>query len=232
MNLEQDPREGEVLLIDKPEGWTSFDVVKKIRGILQHHYRIKKLKVGHAGTLDPAATGLLIICTGKLTKQIDTYQGQEKEYEGSFRLGATTPSLDRETPVEEEFPTEHITKDAVHNTAAHFTGEQQQLPPAYSALKVNGQRAYQKARKGEVIELRPRTVTIHEFDIIDVSFPEVTFRVTCSKGTYIRSLARDMGRALQSGAFLTTLRRIRIGDLTIAQAMTIRELEERLQAEA
>ena len=203
---------GEVLLVDKPLTWTSFDAVKKIRGA------VKIKKVGHAGTLDPLATGLLIICTGKMTKQIDTFQGQEKEYTGTICLGKSTPSFDLETEVDEETPIGHITEEALHEAAKELTGALMQVPPLFSAVKIDGKRAYKHARKGDDIELKARPVEVKVFEITQVQMPYVSFRIVCSKGTYIRSLARDFGFSLQTGAHLTELRRTRIGDFTIEQA--------------
>lgn len=216
---------GTVLLVNKPLKWTSFDVVNKIRGALKRKYG-SKIKVGHAGTLDPLATGLLIICTGKFTKQIDSYQAQEKEYTGTLLLGATTPTLDAEMEPDKLYPTAHITPDMVLTAAATFIGEIEQMPPAFSALKVNGQTAYSAARKGIELELKPRTVAIKEFEITHMELPEVSFRVVCSKGTYIRSLARDLGHALDSGAYLTGLCRTRIGEFRLTEAWEVPALRE------
>lgn len=216
---------GTVLLVNKPLKWTSFDVVNKIRGALKRKYG-SKIKVGHAGTLDPLATGLLIICTGKFTKQIDSYQAQEKEYTGSLLLGATTPTLDAEMQPDKLYPTEHITPDMVLTAAATFIGEIEQMPPAFSALKVNGQTSYSAARKGIELELKPRVVTIREFEITEIELPAVSFRVVCGKGTYIRSLARDLGHTLDSGAYLTALCRTRIGDYKLAEAWEVPALLE------
>jgi tRNA pseudouridine55 synthase len=212
--------EGELLLINKPYKWTSFDVVGKIRNSLKP----LKLKVGHAGTLDPLATGLLIICTGKLTKQIDTFQAQEKEYTGTMIVGATTPSFDMETVVDQEFPTDHLTDDQIHAATAQFTGDIQQYPPAHSAVKVNGERLYVKARRGEETELRLRFVTVSAFEITRIALPEVDFRIVCSKGTYIRSLISDFGTALNSGAYLSKLTRTRSGDFLLENAFEVNEL--------
>lgn len=217
---------GEVLLVDKPLRWTSFDVVNKIRNALKKKYG--KIKVGHAGTLDPLATGLLIICTGKLTKQIDMYQAQEKEYTGTIMLGATTPTLDAEMAPDHIYPTEHITPEMVREVALKFIGDIDQMPPMFSALKVGGETAYKAAREGRQLELKPRRVTISEFELTKIELPVVTFRVVCSKGTYIRSLARDLGTALGSGAYLTSLRRTRIGDFKIDQAWELQKLGEKL----
>ncbi|MDN4165316.1 tRNA pseudouridine(55) synthase TruB [Cytophagales bacterium LB-30] len=214
---------GEVLLVDKPLTWTSFDAVKKIRGA------VKIKKVGHAGTLDPLATGLLIICTGKMTKQIDTFQGQEKEYTGTICLGKTTPSFDLETEVSEESPIDHITEEALGEAAKELTGNLMQVPPLFSAVKIDGKRAYKHARKGDDIELKSRPVEVKVFEITQVALPYVSFRIVCSKGTYIRSLARDFGFALQTGAHLTELRRTRIGDFTIEQALPLPELIQQIK---
>jgi tRNA pseudouridine55 synthase len=211
---------GELLLINKPYKWTSFDVVGKIRNSLKP----LKLKVGHAGTLDPLATGLLIICTGKLTKQIDTFQAQEKEYTGTMVLGATTPSFDMETVVDQEFPISHITEEQIHAATVAFTGDIQQYPPAHSAVKVNGERLYVKARRGEETELRLRFVTVPAFEITRIALPEVDFRIVCSKGTYIRSLISDFGTALNSGAYLSKLTRTRSGDYQLANAFEVSDL--------
>lgn len=203
---------GQVLLIDKPYEWTSFGVVKKIR------YLIKIKKIGHAGTLDPLATGLLILCTGKKTKAIESYMADEKEYTGSFILGSTTPSYDLETEPTESADISHITEFLVQEATKTFTGEIEQIPPLFSAIKVDGKRAYTHARKGEEVELKSRTVTISEFEITTVDLPKVDFRVVCSKGTYIRSLAHDFGKHLGVGAYLSALRRTRIGDQRIEDA--------------
>jgi tRNA pseudouridine55 synthase len=211
---------GEVLLINKPYRWTSFDVVGKLR----NSFKPVKLKVGHAGTLDPLATGLLIICTGKFTKKIDEYQAQEKEYTGTMVLGATTPSYDLETEVDNTFDISTITDDQIRNNCAQFTGEISQFPPAHSAIKVDGERSYMKARRGEVSELKSRDVTISEFEITRIELPEIDFRVVCSKGTYIRSLVHDFGKTLNNGAYLSGLRRTRIGEFRIEDAYEIMEL--------
>jgi tRNA pseudouridine55 synthase len=212
--------EGQLLLVNKPYKWTSFDVVGKIRNA----FKPLKLKVGHAGTLDPLATGLLIICTGKMTKQIDTFQAEEKEYTGTFILGATTPTYDLESEPEQKLPIEHITEDQIREATKRFTGDIQQYPPAHSAVKIDGERLYEKARRGEEVELRVRNVTISEFEITRIELPEVDFRVVCSKGTYIRSLADDFGKALDNGAYLSRLRRTRSGDFKSEDAWEIMEL--------
>ena len=221
MITEDDFKNGQVLLIDKPLEWTSFQAVNKIRWHIKQRFKIKKIKVGHAGTLDPLATGLLIICTGKQTKQIDTYQGQIKEYTGTFTLGATTPSYDLETEINKTFATEHITEKLLHNTTQHFIGDIQQKPPIFSAIKKDGKRLYELARKGETTEINTRTVRIQEFEITNISLPKVDFRVVCSKGTYIRSLAYDFGKALHSGAHLSALRRTKIGSFSVENALSI-----------
>jgi len=220
MTLE-DYKNGQVLLIDKPLEWTSFQVVNKVRWHIKQRFGIKKIKVGHAGTLDPLATGLLIICTGKKTKEIHTYQGQEKEYTGTFTMGATTPSYDLETEIDKKFPIEHISEKVLIQTAKQFVGDIQQKPPLFSAIKKEGKRLYELARKGETTEIKARNVSIYEFEITKVNLPEVTFRVVCSKGTYIRSLAFDFGKALDSGAYLSALRRTKIGDFPIEKSTSI-----------
>ena len=209
---------GEVLLVNKPLKWTSFDVVNRLRISIRESLGIKKLKVGHAGTLDPLATGLLILCTGRYTKKIDEYQAQEKEYSGTFRLGATTPSFDL------EYEYNHITPELILDVATRLTGDIQQIPPAFSAIKVNGRRAYKFARKEKELKLEPRSVNISEFEITGIQLPDVHFRVVCSKGTYIRSLARDFGQALQTGAHLTELCRLRIGRFKLSDAWDLTEL--------
>jgi tRNA pseudouridine55 synthase len=211
MNFE----EGTVLLFDKPLEWTSFDLVKKVRNTI----RIKK--VGHAGTLDPLASGLLIICTGKMTKKIDEYQAQEKEYTGEMVLGKTTPSCDAETEVDQEFDISNLTEAQIYQTTQQFLGTISQKPPIYSAIKVDGVPLYKKARKGEEVEIKAREVVITEFEITDIQLPVVKFRVVCSKGTYIRSLVRDFGIALQNGAYMSALRRTRIGSFLVEDAMQI-----------
>jgi tRNA pseudouridine55 synthase len=220
---------GEILLINKPYGWTSFDAVKKIRNLIKKKTRIKNIKVGHTGTLDPLASGLLIICTGKFTKRIDEFQGQEKEYTGTFYIGATTPSYDKESEVNLEFETGHITEMLLKNTARKFIGEQDQVPPTFSAVNVNGTRAYLKARNKEDFELPAKRINIPEFEIINPVLPNVTFRVVCSKGTYIRALARDFGKMLNSGAYLTSLCRTRIGSFLLSDAMSPDEFEAKLK---
>ena len=223
MLLKEDYLSGQVLLIDKPLNWTSFQVVNKLRWEIRQAFSIKKIKVGHAGTLDPLATGLLVICTGKMTKQIDTFQGQTKEYTGTFVLGSTTPSYDLETEIDNTFPTEHITEGLIHETTKQFIGDIQQFPPIFSALKKDGKRLYEYARAGETVEIKPRTISIQEFEITKIEGSNIDFRVVCSKGTYIRSLANDFGKALQSGAHLSALRRTKIGDFNVDNATSIED---------
>lgn len=221
MLTKEDYLSGQILLIDKPLNWTSFQVVNKLRWEIRQAFNIKKIKVGHAGTLDPLATGLLVICTGKMTKQIDTFQGQVKEYTGTFVLGSTTPSFDLETEINKTFPTAHISEDLIHGTTKQFIGDIQQLPPVFSALKKDGKRLYEFARAGEDVEIKARTVSISEFEITKISDLNINFRVVCSKGTYIRSLANDFGKALNSGAHLSALRRTKIGDFNIENGISI-----------
>ena len=228
---EEDYKNGQVLLIDKPLEWTSFQAVNKIRWHIKQRFGIKKIKVGHAGTLDPLATGLLIICTGKQTKEIHTYQGQIKEYTGTFTVGATTPSYDLETEIDQTFPTEHITESLLKETTAQFIGEIQQKPPIFSAIKKDGKRLYELARKGETTEIKARTVTIQEFKITDIDLPNVAFKVICSKGTYIRSLVFDFAKALNSGAHLSTLRRTKIGQFSVEKALSIDGFIKKLEVE-
>lgn len=212
--------QGEMLLINKPLTWTSFDVVGKIRNSLKP----LKLKVGHAGTLDPLATGLLILCTGKLTKKIDEFQAQEKEYIGTMILGSTTPSYDLETEVDQTFDVSNLTIELIHSACTQYIGEIEQYPPAHSALKVNGERLYIKARRGETVDLKSRKVTITEFEITRIELPEVDFRVVCGKGTYIRSLIYDFGKSLNNGAYLSKLCRTRSGEFRIDDAYSVLEL--------
>jgi tRNA pseudouridine55 synthase len=217
--------EGQILLVDKPLEWTSFDVVKKIRSRLQHGLKLKKLKVGHAGTLDPLASGLVIVCTGKATKKIDQLMGQEKCYEAYIKFGATTPSFDLETSIDQEFPVDHINREDLEEALTEFLGEQDQVPPQFSAVKISGKRAYQMARKGEEIEIKSRKVVFHELKLQRFDSPETLVNIRCSKGTYIRSFARDLGLTLNSGAYLTGLRRTAIGDVDVNQAMSIEDFD-------
>ncbi len=219
-----DLEKGGVILLNKPYEWTSFQAVNKVKYLLKHYYDLKKVKIGHAGTLDPLATGLLILCIGKYTKKIEEYQAQEKEYTGTFYLGATTPCFDKEKEIDNYYPTEHITEEDIYKAAEHFLGEQEQVPPVFSALKVNGVRAYAFARENKDVELKSRKITIKEFEITRIAMPEVDFRIVCSKGTYIRSIARDFGSYLNSGAYLTALCRTRIGDYKLSDAQTIEEI--------
>ncbi|MGB2273166.1 MAG: tRNA pseudouridine(55) synthase TruB [Flavicella sp.] len=214
-------KDGRVLLVDKPLTWTSFQVVNKLRWEIRQRYGIKKIKVGHAGTLDPLATGLLILCTGKFTKNIETFQAQVKEYTGVIKVGATTPSYDLESEIDAIYPYEHLTADVIHKTTAQFLGEILQKPPVFSALKKDGKRLYEMARAGESVEVPARKIVIDEFEITKIDLPEIHFRVVCSKGTYIRSLAYDFGKALGSGAHLSVLRRTKIGEFSIDDALTL-----------
>ncbi len=223
MNFE----EGQILYFDKPLRWTSFNLVAKVRWILCHRLGVKKLKVGHAGTLDPLATGVLIVCTGKATKQIDQLQAGTKEYVATLQLGATTPCFDLEKPIDQTYPTEHITLELVREVLPRFMGRIEQVPPAFSACKVDGHRAYKLARKGEDVPLKPKILVIDELELVnfDAEQMQLTLRIVCSKGTYIRALARDIGQALQSGAHLIALRRTRIGDVRVEQCMQIDDFE-------
>lgn len=227
LDKEIDFAAGEVLLIDKPLTWTSFNAVNKIKHSIKKHPCFfmdglkLKVKVGHAGTLDPLATGLLIICTGKKTKEIESFQGMEKEYTGSFYLGATTPCFDKEKEVDQTFPINHINENLIYSTAKTFVGVQKQTPPIFSAIWVAGERAYDKARAGEEVELKSRQIEITKFEIEKIEMPEVFFRIVCSKGTYIRSIARDFGHALKSGAYLSSLRRERIGEFDVRDALQL-----------
>lgn len=220
------PEKGEKYLIDKDLNWTSFNVVKKVKVVLLNRYGIRKLKVGHAGTLDPLATGLVIVCAGKETKNISQYQDAEKEYIATIKLGSTTPSFDLETEVDKEFPYDHIRKNDVRLGLQAFLGEQDQIPPVFSAKSVNGKRAYSYARKGREVELKPSRVEFFALDLIKFDLPIVKLRIVCSKGTYIRAFARDLGIALNSGAHLIALRRTRIGEFQVENSMTIPEFEE------
>lgn len=221
-----DFEQGQIILIDKPLKWTSFDVVNKVRYLLRNQFGLKKIKVGHAGTLDPLATGLLVICTGKLTKQIEALQASNKEYVGTFMLGATTPSCDRETEVDQTYSTDGITRQKVEDVLNTFVGEQDQIPPLFSAKQIDGQRAYVAARKGKTVELKPSRITIESIDLIDCSLPLVTVRIRCSKGTYIRALARDFGERMGSGAYLYDLRRTASGDFSLNNAIDILDFEK------
>lgn len=212
---------GEILYVDKPYRFTSFDVVNKMRGQLCRALGVKKLKVGHAGTLDPLATGVMIICTGKATRRIEEFQYHTKEYIATLCLGATTPSFDLEKPIDAYYPTAHITREMVEEVLSHFIGTIEQIPPTFSACKVGGVRAYDMARKGRDVELKPKTLVIDAIELLDYSLPFITIRVVCSKGTYIRALARDIGEALHSGAHLTALQRTRVGDVTLDHCLSL-----------
>lgn len=221
-------KDGAVLCFNKPLNWTSFQLVNKVRWLIRRRYNIKKIKVGHAGTLDPLATGLVIICTGKKTKTIPGLMGQEKVYTGELTLGATRPSFDKETEIDKEFPYQHLTEDVILKKTVEFTGEILQQPPVFSALKKDGKRLYEYARSGESVEIPKRKVTIEEFEITAIKLPKVEFRVKCSKGTYIRSLAHDFGKALDSGAYLSGLCRTQIGDFMLEDATNLEEFEKKL----
>lgn len=222
--------DGQMILVDKPLEWTSFQVVNKIRWLLRKQFNLRKIKVGHAGTLDPLASGLLILCVGKMTKKIDEYQAQDKEYTATVLLGATTPSYDAETEVDETFPTEHIDEDLINEAVQKFIGTIQQQPPIFSALKKDGKRLYEYARKGEIVDIPTREIGIETFEITRVALPEVDFRVVCSKGTYIRSLAHDFGKALGSGGYLAGLRRTKIGLFDVDDSQSIEEIEEYIKS--
>ncbi len=213
--------EGEVLFFDKPLRWTSFDLVRKVRARIKRHLNKSKIKVGHAGTLDPLATGLMIICTGRKTKEIESYQAIDKEYIAEITIGSTTPSFDLETKIDKTFPISHIDKELIVSTLKSFEGQQEQTPPSYSAKWVDGQRAYEKARKGIDVRMKSHTVTFHELELLECTLPIVRVRIKCSKGTYIRSFANDFGKALQSGAHLSALRRTKIGEFSVSDAMKI-----------
>jgi len=215
---------GETIAVNKPYGWTSFDVVNKIRSDIKQNLGIKKLRIGHAGTLDPLASGLLILCSGKNTKLIESIQELEKEYTGTFRLGATTPSFDLETEIDRTYPFEHISLESVRKAVMPLTGEIMQVPPIYSAIKIGGRRAFEAARKKEVLLLQPRKVMVHAFEITLFNLPDVSFRIICSKGTYIRSLVRDLGLMLGSGSHLLALERTRIGHYSLNEAYCVDEL--------
>lgn len=219
-------QEGRVLLIDKPLNWTSFQVVNKIRWLIKQQFSIKKIKVGHAGTLDPLATGLLILCTGKFTKRIETYQAQVKEYTGTITLGATTPSYDLESEIDQKFDISEISEEDILKNTQQFLGEIQQQPPIFSALKKNGKRLYEYAREGSKIDIPSRAVTIKEFEITKIELPCIEFRIVCGKGTYIRSLAHDFGRSLNNGAHLSGLRRTKIGEFRVEDAISVLEFEK------
>ncbi|MBT7528670.1 MAG: tRNA pseudouridine(55) synthase TruB [Flavobacteriaceae bacterium] len=227
MNLE-DFKNGQVLLINKPLNWTSFQVVNKIRWLIKNKFGIKKIKVGHAGTLDPLATGLLIICTGKMTKKISSFQNQTKKYTGTFLIGSTTPSFDLETKPDNTFPVDHINKDLIINATKSFIGKIKQKPPIYSAIKKDGKRLYESARIGENIEINDRDIEILNFNISRINMPHIDFEVECSKGTYIRALANDFGKKLNSGATLYKLNRTKIGEYSVNKSISIEEFTENI----
>lgn len=228
MKTKEDFLNGQILLIDKPLEWSSFQAVNALKWAIRKKFDLKKIKIGHAGTLDPLATGLLIICTGKFTKKIPEFQGQVKEYTGTFTLGATTPSYDLETEVDQTYSTEQLTEVAIKEATNQFLGEIDQVPPIFSALKKDGKRLYELAREGKDVEIKSRKIEILEFEITRIALPEVDFRVVCSKGTYIRSLAHDFGKALGSGAYLSALRRTKIGDFNVNNATSPKVFKESL----
>lgn len=219
-------KEGMIICLDKPLEWTSFNLVAKAKFPLQRRLHLKKLKVGHAGTLDPLASGVMIVCTGRATKRVEEFQSHTKEYVASIRLGATTPSFDLEKEIDATYPTEHITREKVEEVLQRFTGRIEQVPPAFSACKINGKKAYDLARAGKEVELKPKVLVIDEIELLACDLPVITVRVVCSKGTYIRALARDIGEALQSGAHLTGLRRTRIGTIKAEHCLSVEELQE------
>lgn len=223
-------KKGALLLVDKPKDWTSFDVVNKIRFTLRKALGLRKIKVGHSGTLDPLATGLLLICTGKFTKKLQDLTGLDKEYTGTMTLGATTPSYDMETEIDEHFPTDHLNSERIKAAVSQFVGKQAQLPPIFSAIKVDGQPAYKKARAGKEVELKPREIFIHEFELPRIELPEVDFRLHCSKGTYVRSLAYDFGKAVDSGAYLSKLVRTKVGEHSLENAWKLEDLIEGIRS--
>lgn len=225
MLTKEDYLNGHLILIDKPLEWTSFQVVNKIRWLIRKHFDLKKIKVGHAGTLDPLASGLLILCTGKFTKQIETYQAQHKEYTGTITLGATTPSYDLETEIDNTYDIAAISTEAIHEATKQFVGDIMQQPPIFSALKKEGKRLYEYARAGETVEIPKRSIHISVFEITNIDLPNIDFKVACSKGTYIRSLAHDFGKALDNGGHLSALRRTKIGDFNVNNAISIETFE-------
>lgn len=221
-------KEGQILLFDKPYQWTSFDLVNKIRILIRNAYDIKKIKVGHAGTLDPLATGLMVVCIGKATKKIETLSGLDKDYIATIELGASTPTYDLESQVNERFSTNHINETALQEVLTQYKGEIDQTPPIFSAIKVKGKKAYELARKGQEVELKSRKVVISKMDLLEYNAPELILNISCSKGTYIRSLAHDIGKSLNSGGHLTALKRTRIGEFYLAGAITLEEFEKKL----
>ncbi|MDP2089807.1 MAG: tRNA pseudouridine(55) synthase TruB [Flavobacteriaceae bacterium] len=228
MNSIENITEGQVLLIDKPLHWTSFQVVNKMRFAIKKRFKLKKIKVGHAGTLDPLATGLLIICTGKFTKKIDEYQGLFKEYTGTIKLGNTTPSYDLETDFDQHFDYAHVTNQLIKETVQQFIGEINQVPPIFSAIQKDGKRAYNLARKGQEMEMESRKVTVHEFEITRIELPKIEFRIQCSKGTYIRSIAHDFGKAMQTGSHLAALKRTKIGEFSVENTLSLEDFLQQI----
>lgn len=224
-------KDGAIICVNKPYGWTSFGVVNKVRYFVCRKQGVKKLKVGHAGTLDPLATGVMILCTGRATKRIEEFQAHTKEYVATLRLGATTPSFDLEKEVDATYPTGHITRELVEETLRQFVGSIEQVPPAFSACKVDGKRAYDLARKGREVELKPKTLVIDEIELLACELPDIRIRVVCSKGTYIRALARDIGIALHSGAHLTALERTRVGDVRLEDCLALDQVEAWVDAQ-
>lgn len=224
-------KDGAIICVNKPYGWTSFGVVNKVRYFVCRKQGVKKLKVGHAGTLDPLATGVMILCTGRATKRIEEFQAHTKEYVATLRLGATTPSFDLEKEIDATYPTEHITRELVEETLKQFVGSIEQVPPAFSACKVDGKRAYDLARKGREVELKPKTLVIDEIELLACELPDIRIRVVCSKGTYIRALARDIGVALYSGAHLTALERTRVGDVRLEDCLALDQVEAWVDAQ-
>jgi tRNA pseudouridine55 synthase len=231
LKTKEDFLDGQVLLIDKPSGWSSFQAVNAIKWAIRKKFGLKKIKIGHAGTLDPLATGLLLLCTGKFTKRIQELQGQLKEYTGTITLGATIPSYDLETEIDQLFPTNHITEEQIEEATKTFLGKIEQQPPIFSALKKDGKRLYEYAREGTHVELPTRTIEIFNFDIVSIAMPQIQFRVVCSKGTYIRSLAHDFGKALSSGGYLSALRRTKIGDYNVDNALEPKKFNELILGE-
>jgi tRNA pseudouridine55 synthase len=231
LKTKEDFLDGQVLLIDKPSGWSSFQAVNAIKWAIRKKFGLKKIKIGHAGTLDPLATGLLLLCTGKFTKRIQELQGQLKEYTGTITLGATRPSYDLETEIDQLFPTNHITEEQIEEATKTFLGKIEQQPPIFSALKKDGKRLYEYAREGTHVELPTRTIEIFNFDIVSIAMPQIQFRVVCSKGTYIRSLAHDFGKALSSGGYLSALRRTKIGDYNVDNALEPKKFNELILGE-
>lgn len=232
LKTQEDFLNGQILVIDKPLEWSSFQAVNALKWAIRKKFNLKKIKIGHAGTLDPLATGLLLICTGKFTKKIPELQGQVKEYTGTITLGATRPSYDLETEIDQTFPIDHINENQIQQATAQFIGTIEQYPPIFSALKKDGKRLYEFAREGKTVEIKPRTIHISTFEITQITLPEVHFRVVCSKGTYIRSLAHDFGKSLETGAYLSALRRTKIGDFNVDNAVTPAVFKENLGFEA